>query len=363
VSRDYIRARHRLEIETVPRALVYSDLLAESLKRAPQIMARYYRRSAAIGVRDLIANFKLQSVPSVLFDYSRFKQSYKGANESEVAAQIQAENSDIALPQIVYSANCVEFYPLIQGIIDDERCAVALGFDSGYFTDDNQTVWIVAEIESKLEATNELTEFWLDRLEAVAVFCNFNNYKIWLIAPEGFTSDAVGLLKERGALGSSFAQIEILAKQVKAVNVIKQTPRENPNEYEIVVPMGDDTELIAAQAVEEIARRYDFKPAAINQIKTALIEACINATEHSLSPDQKIYQKFVIENGKLVITISNRGVQMPPHHKNGASESANPSGRRGWGLKLIRNLMDEVEFEQVDDGTRIRMTKYLHKTS
>ncbi|MBC7798035.1 MAG: hypothetical protein H7Z37_14270, partial [Pyrinomonadaceae bacterium] len=46
VSRDYIRARHRLEIETVPRALVYSDLLAESLKRAPQIMARYYRRSA-----------------------------------------------------------------------------------------------------------------------------------------------------------------------------------------------------------------------------------------------------------------------------------------------------------------------------
>ncbi|MGI8640771.1 MAG: ATP-binding protein [Pyrinomonadaceae bacterium] len=34
-------------------------------------------------------------------------------------------------------------------------------------------------------------------------------------------------------------------------------------------------------------------------------------------------------------------------------------GRRGWGLKLMQNLMDEVKFEQVDDGTRISMTKYL----
>jgi anti-sigma regulatory factor (Ser/Thr protein kinase) len=34
-------------------------------------------------------------------------------------------------------------------------------------------------------------------------------------------------------------------------------------------------------------------------------------------------------------------------------------GRRGWGLKLMRRLMDEVSIEDVDDGTRIVMTKYL----
>ena len=32
--------------------------------------------------------------------------------------------------------------------------------------------------------------------------------------------------------------------------------------------------------------------------------------------------------------------------------------RRGWGLKLIKTLMDEVEFERVDEGTSLRMTKY-----
>ena len=31
--------------------------------------------------------------------------------------------------------------------------------------------------------------------------------------------------------------------------------------------------------------------------------------------------------------------------------------RRGWGLGLMRNLMDEVRVESVDDGTRIVMTK------
>jgi anti-sigma regulatory factor (Ser/Thr protein kinase) len=41
------------------------------------------------------------------------------------------------------------------------------------------------------------------------------------------------------------------------------------------------------------------------------------------------------------------------------TEAGERTGRRGWGLELIRRLMDEVRVEQVDDGTRILMTKYL----
>src|SRR2546428_5459469 len=85
----------------------------------------------------------------------------------------------------------------------------------------------------------------------------------------------------------------------------KETIR--PDEYEMVIPMGADTELIAAHAVEQIARRVNFRPEAINQIKTALIEACINAAEHSLSPDRKIYQRFRVEDDKLVVTVASRG--------------------------------------------------------
>ncbi len=111
-------------------------------------------------------------------------------------------------------------------------------------------------------------------------------------------------------------------------------------------------------AIEEIARRHHFEPKAINQIKTALLEACVNAAEHSLSPDRKIYQKFTVEADKIIITISNRGLRLT----DAKGEEFEPvEGRRGWGLKLMQSLMDEVKFEQVDDGTRISMTKYLKK--
>lgn len=51
---------------------------------------------------------------------------------------------------------------------------------------------------------------------------------------------------------------------------------------------------------------------------------------------------------------------MPP--QNNGNEGTNEiSGRRGWGLKLIRALMDEAEFKLVDDGTRLRMMKYLRR--
>src|SRR5207253_1381237 len=136
-----------------------------------------------------------------------------------------------------------------------------------------------------------------------------------------------------------------------------------PDEYEMVIPMGADTELIAAHTVEQIARRVNFGPEAINQIKTALIEACINAAEHSLSPDRKIYQRFRVENDRLVVTVASRGV-VPASLavQNGHdARSEKEDGRRGWGLKLIQTLMDEVEFERVDDGTQLRMTKYFRK--
>ena len=126
--------------------------------------------------------------------------------------------------------------------------------------------------------------------------------------------------------------------------------------------MATDTELIAAHTVEQIARRVNFPPEAINQIKLALVEACINAAEHSLSPDRKIYQRFRVEDDKLVVTVASRGVV--PANLAGQNGDAKGKGksRRGWGLKLIRTLMDEVEFEHVDDGTQLRMTKYIRKS-
>jgi anti-sigma regulatory factor (Ser/Thr protein kinase) len=69
-----------------------------------------------------------------------------------------------------------------------------------------------------------------------------------------------------------------------------------------------------------------------------------------------------VEDDKLTVTVASRGVlpaQFPSNGQDGKVEENGGKGRRGWGLKLIKSLMDEVEFERVDDGTQLRMTKYV----
>ena len=351
---DYITMRFRLEITEENRALTIGEMLSAFLKRAPRQMAKFYRRNSAIGLRELLGVFNCRKTPLIFFDYSKFKERYKGAEDAEILEHIKENTEKIHLPQIVYTAHASAFYPPLNQVSEKERSAVALGFQEFTYTDEDEIIWIAAEIDSKLEASKELAEFWCDRLEMVALVCNFLNYKLWLVAPEGFTPEASEVLENRNAYGSSRKQIELLINFLDAKDIVGE--KLSKNEYEIVVPMGEDTEMIAAHAVEEIARRHSFAPKAINQIKTALVEACINATEHSLSPDRKIYQKFAVEADKIMITISNRGLRLSDKK---AVEIKPDEGRRGWGLKLMQTLMDEVKFEQVDDGTRISMTKYL----
>ncbi len=368
VWQDYLKVQYRLEILAEPRAVVLADTLTATLKRAPQTMARHYRRAAALGLRQLLSLFDCQQVPASLFNYDRFNRSYQGAETAEIDNGLDNETELILLPQVAYAASGASFHPPLQQLIDEERCAVATGFDAGHYSNANQVVWIAAEIDSKLEAGRGITEIWCDRLEGVARSCGWERVRVWLIAPEGFSADASEFLAERDAYGSSRRQLEFLTSRLELSPFGREVTISD--EFEMVIPMGDETELIAASTIEQIARRSEFQPEAINQIKTAVVEACINAMEHSLSPDRKIYQRFRVESDKLVVTISSRGVVPPAvtatHGENGQDpggdrETKDPTERRGWGLKLIRTLMDEVEFERVDDGTRLRMTKYLRK--
>jgi len=220
-------------------------------------------------------------------------------------------------------------------------------------------------LEAKLEVDIELAKTWFDRLESLARQNDFQRHQVWLISNEGFDESACEFLRQHEAFCSSKRQLEILIQQIGATSAVQPAPVEAPDEFLMVVPMGEENELLAASAVEQIARRLTFPPQAINQIKTAIVEACINASEHSHSPDRKIYQRFRVESDRLVVTISSRGIVPTNVGNNNAhlskqeSSDATAEERRGWGLKLIRSLMDEVEFERVDEGTSLRMTKYL----
>jgi serine/threonine-protein kinase RsbW len=362
--KDYLKVRYRLDVLNDPRALVVADALADSLKRAPHTMARHYKQIAGRGLRELIDRFNCQRVPAVLFDYATFSRKYKGAESDTIVAGLEAEADLLKLPQTVHLASCVAFNSDMRQLGDDDRCLIAHTFEDGTYSDSHEVIWLTCDIESKLEVDVDVARVWCERFETLAAHLGFSRYQIWLISNEGFTDDASRLLSRRNAFSCSRHQLALIAERLgdSVSDSIVQTTE--ANEFLMVVPMGEDNELIAASTAEQIARRLMFRPEAINQIKTAVVEACINASEHSFSPDRKIYQRFRLESDRLVVTISSRGIV--PANLNGASSGRETSEaaeeRRGWGLKLIRTLMDEVEFERVDDGTSLRMTKYLRQS-
>ncbi|HEV2826361.1 MAG TPA: ATP-binding protein [Pyrinomonadaceae bacterium] len=365
VWRDYLKSRFRLDALREPRALVVADAMSDALKRAPQTVARHYRRAAALQLRELISKFNSQLMPRKLFQYDQFS-THKGETAEETSAALDADTDLIRLPQIFHTASGASFDPALRQF-GDESSVVAHGFEGGHYIDQNEIVWLVAKIESKLEANQTLVEEWLDKLEGLARQSGFIRTQIWLIANEGFSAAAFEQMRQRNAFGSSRQQFELLVSRLSdSEDRPGSAGSATENEFLLILPMGGDNELLAASTIEQVARRLNFTPEAINQIKTAVVEACINASEHSLSPDRKIYQRFRVENDKLVITISSRGIlpsniiaDVPSETAPDRSESEDE--RRGWGIKLIRTLMDEVEFERVDEGTSLRMTKYLRK--
>lgn len=355
---DYIKGRFRLETINDSRALVVGEMLSEFLKRAPKTMANVYRRGSAPQLREMLAAFDCQEIPVGLIDYSLFTNELRGAPVNEILRHFGGETDKITLPQISYAAHTAAFYPSLSQVAEPERSATGAGFAGKLYTDADEIVWLAAGVESSAETERETAEFWCDRLEMVALVCNFADYKIWLVAPEGFAPDALDVLKSRNAYGSSRRQFDLLAKFLN-VEAAANPAALKPNEFEMIVPAGEDTELIAAHAVEEIARRYSFAPKAINQIKTALVEACISAAgENSNHADRKIHQKFSVEGDKIIVSIANTGLNLSDKKPTAATAE---NGRRGWSLKLMKTLMDEVKFEEVAGGARISMVKYMNK--
>jgi anti-sigma regulatory factor (Ser/Thr protein kinase) len=361
--RDYLKIQFRLEVQSEPRALVVADAIADALKRAPHTMATHYRSAARFDLRSAMGLFNSQLVPRILFHYDRFKATYRGASLEEIVSGLDSETDLVRLPQVFHTTRSSALVRLGTQA-DEDSAVIAHAFEGATYSDANEIVWIADQIESKLEVTRELADLSLTRVEDLADEFGFARVHILLVSNEGFDDDAIALLEQRNAYGVSRQQMELLNARLAGP---VPHPVVGANEFVAVWPMGGDNELLAANLVEQIARRYEFQPEAINQIKTAIVEACINAAEHSLSPDRKIYQRFHVEGDKLVISISSRGVvptrQSLDQGRKPERDFEPADERRGWGLKLIKSLMDEVEFEHVDDGTSLRMTKYLRKGS
>jgi serine/threonine-protein kinase RsbW len=131
-------------------------------------------------------------------------------------------------------------------------------------------------------------------------------------------------------------------------------------EVDLVIPMLPDIEVAAIRTAEAIAQYMEFNSEKVDELKLALIEACINAFEHSNSNDNKLFIKFVMQGNELTVIIKDNGKGFDTGAINenpDIKEKLTSEYKRGWGIMLIKNLMDKVEIESNSEGTTLKMTK------
>lgn len=131
------------------------------------------------------------------------------------------------------------------------------------------------------------------------------------------------------------------------------------NEIELTIPMLPDMEITATQTATSIAQYMKFDADRIDEVKMALIEAIINAFEHSKSRDGKVRIKFLIGDENLTVIIQDHGKGFEIKHieKPEIDKKIHAEYKRGWGLMLIENLMDTVYIESSEHGTTLVMSK------
>jgi serine/threonine-protein kinase RsbW len=132
---------------------------------------------------------------------------------------------------------------------------------------------------------------------------------------------------------------------------------------EISIPNKLGHERIAMACSASFAKIVGFRPERIEDLKTAVAEACINAMEHgnkndpnakvviSMHYNDHIFSVSVMDQGKGMAN-SNESYEEPDIELK-IQQLQTP---RGLGIFLIKQLVDEVEFNQTtDEGHMVRM--------
>ncbi len=126
--------------------------------------------------------------------------------------------------------------------------------------------------------------------------------------------------------------------------------------FEVHVPSVLGCEKVAMDFAASVARTINFPPDRVEDLKTAVAEACTNAIEHGnkLDASTKVGITLTVADGRLQVDVEDegRGIRDVPS-PDIDEKIAGTSNPRGWGIFLIDSLMDEVKFESTPEGKNV----------
>ncbi len=138
---------------------------------------------------------------------------------------------------------------------------------------------------------------------------------------------------------------------------------------ELQLPSQMGYEKVAMNTAANLARLLGFSEERIEDLKTAVAEACINAIEHGNKLDGSLNVGVILSTGpgslEVKVTDSGEGPSGAAGVVPGAPDidrkMHEQESARGMGMFLIQSLVDEVEWvSSPPDGSYARMVIHLH---
>jgi serine/threonine-protein kinase RsbW len=136
-------------------------------------------------------------------------------------------------------------------------------------------------------------------------------------------------------------------------------------EIALTIPVAPDMEIVATAQAVAVGEYIEMPRDKIDEVKLAIVEACINAFEHSHTRDDQVHLTFRVgresdgpEYLEVEVFDQGRGFDQRTVEPPSPEKTFGERKKRGWGLQIIRSLMDSVAITSGEWGTRIRMRKY-----
>ena len=147
-------------------------------------------------------------------------------------------------------------------------------------------------------------------------------------------------------------------------NVKNQQSTVNSQPVEFEIPSAPGNERLAMQQVAEIVQDVGFPANRLERLKTAVAEATMNAMEHGnqYDPGKPVQLKVFVEETAVRVTITDEGSGAPLKPAVSPDLEAKLAGEqspRGWGLFLIKNMVDEMNIHQDEKHHTIELVMYL----
>ena len=131
------------------------------------------------------------------------------------------------------------------------------------------------------------------------------------------------------------------------------------------LPVVPNVELVAAKAVETLGGALGMHQTHVEAASVAMVEACLNAMEHGGGPvTVRLHSDNDVEKPCLIIEVEDhgQGFDASAVPQNSPSRVLGCSSKRGWGLTLIRELMDDVQIRSEPGRTLVYMRKYVESS-